>query len=1050
MVRGGPAPGFTVSAPDVTVTQGTTGTVPVTVNSSACFSGVATYSAATVGGVQMSPPAGTLAVNGVGSAVAGFSFFAPLSMAPGTYAGTATVSIGGISHAAAFSVKVVPNSTPYYTFTPFNSAPLVPGGSVTRYFVVQKQNGYNGVPVFSVNPAFLPAGISVVFSDGGKATYGTATATISAANAVVPNNGFSIPVDSSDGALSVSFPVGVQIVAAPLGVTYSVAYSNISSATKRGTVAVLTPRITGGTPPFTVTGTGLGAQSGTTFTTNGQADVTGTLTVTDTSGAVATMAATIPAAPVVSDAILASMAMERIAGLEMFAGQLVAAGRSDAALRAAFLAAAGVSAADYPGLRSAAMLYKSAQAGVKTGAGLALKPLLVANLLPETAPVSNALARTLRGYYNQGAGLAASSGASFLGAAGAGPMVASILGSGGGGPVLTFPGSCSDASICPQLAVDGYVQVDPGSGQVSGSAYAQLNGVPAVTQSYGSVEVHVDATLAGPGGWLDGDVASGAGSAVRADTRQLTGWATSSGQYMVSGYGDGTVEDGSLNGFYFHGNQMFRSRPARWDVSSCVPSVTGLTVDSVPTNAFVPGTSQAWRPAVVYGTCLLGVTSVSVRGLQGLSLTLGTVAFDQVNLTYRVDAGATASSGSVLLSAGSVTLETPARVETALPRIDAVSPGNWPSGNSTLVTISGVGFGTFAPTGTTAPVTIVGETTGQPLPYVGCWSVVKPAGCPLVGSGWSDTAITLVVTPPGDDPGEVVDVTVTGGTYSALGFQGQGSQKPAAQVGGKPRVEANASFTLNWQSPWQFQATATPPGGRFSQSVELVAGTSAATLTAIGDVALSGIGQSLTFTLGNPANPNLRGAPSPGGLARLTVTYAPLTGQAVSKQFLVPTFGMSCYFTALESDYFDSSGSCPAQVLTLGGQTRTYCSTFLGAVKLQGSGVGDDGTILQYSTALGAYVLSTQIQTADVTAAIADGTVARDRSIITARNVRVSLQGIGNSLRADDVGGPTYIQGYRLDLYRGSGKAVCANSPNPIVVASCTPGLTTCPTIGPQ
>ena len=683
MVRGGPAPGFTVSAPDVTVTQGTTGTVPVTVNSSACFSGVATYSAATVGGVQMSPPAGTLAVNGVGSAVAGFSFFAPLSMAPGTYSGTATVSFGGISHAAAFSVKVVPNTTPYYTFTPFNSAPLVPGGSVTRYFVVQKQNGYNGVPVFSVNPAFLPAGISVVFSDGGKATYGTATATISAANTVVPNNGFSIPVDSSDGALSVSFPVGVQIVAAPLGVTYSVAYSK----TAQGISATLTPKIKGGTPPFTVTGTGLGSQSGNTFTTNGAADAVGTLTVTDTSGAVVAIAATIPAAPVVPDAVLASMAMRRIGALEDFASSLVAQGRSDAALRSAFLASMRVSAGDYAGLKNVAMQYRSARAASKAGAGLALKPLLAKGYTPENAPVALAEAAALRTYYSQALGLAGAWAPQFSVLPGAAAMKAAIIGP--AGPDGGVGTGCDECGYV-RLYTTADVQMDPGSGLVLASAEAELDFTgpadPALTLS-----TQVDGFLSGPTNPL--------GSGYGRDTCgpgcaeiYVSGQASATGDYVFSATGTGVVTDQNT------GLDETRTRPAygtkTWDASSCVPSVSSISVDGAGRNAFVAGAAGT---AVVSGTCLLGVSGASVSGLPGLSVTLGTVGFGSVQLRYGPAAGTAAASGastgSVVLSAGSLMLPAVAMVVPSLPYITGLTPGVWQSGSTVAFTITGVGFG---------------------------------------------------------------------------------------------------------------------------------------------------------------------------------------------------------------------------------------------------------------------------------------------------------------------------------------------------------------------
>ena len=53
------------------------------------------------------------------------------------------------------------------------------------------------------------------------------------------------------------------------------------------------------------------------------------------------------------------------------------------------------------------------------------------------------------------------------------------------------------------------------------------------------------------------------------------------------------------------------------------------------------------------------------------------------------------------------------------------------------------------------------------------------------------------------------------------------------------------------------------------------------------------------------------------------------------------------------------------------------------------------------------------------------------------------LDTIGNGLLANDVG--SAIKGYRIDVYKGFGRTVCAGFGNPIVVGACTPGSPACP-----
>jgi len=169
---------------------------------------------------------------------------------------------------------------------------------------------------------------------------------------------------------------------------------------------------------------------------------------------------------------------------------------------------------------------------------------------------------------------------------------------------------------------------------------------------------------------------------------------------------------------------------------------------------------------------------------------------------------------------------------------------------------------------------------------------------------------------------------------------------------------------------------------------------------------------------------------------------------------------MSCYYTTTEQEWGTSPSACGTITIrgvtysgTVTGPpnlTGTYCNAFIAQTKLQGSGVKADGTKIQYlpdrTTRVWALNSVTEISTKDGTPPVADQTVARDRSIIGGKSsVRVSLDGIGSSLLANDIGGSGTIAGYRTDIYKGVGPGVCANYPNPIVVGACSPGSATCP-----
>ena len=258
-----------------------------------------------------------------------------------------------------------------------------------------------------------------------------------------------------------------------------------------------------------------------------------------------------------------------------------------------------------------------------------------------------------------------------------------------------------------------------------------------------------------------------------------------------------------------------------------------------------------------------------------------------------------------------------------------------------------------------------------------------------------------------------------------------------------------ATITLARESLTTINATAAPSGGVFNFTTTLSSGSNGATVAQANGYSTSSNPDKIQLTA-----PGGGGPPSPGGLETLVATYT--VDGAVAKNDLntIATFGMSCYMVALESDYGTPPNSCSSTTISgvtysgavtnPYGLTGTYCSSFIANVKLQGTGQLNSGSYIHYNTSTGQMDSVTSVIGADGTAVIAGGSVARDRAIIPGRGVLVDVDGVGNGLLANDTGGK--ILGYRLDLFNGAGKAVCANYPNPHGVGVCqTPQGTTCP-----
>jgi len=487
------------------------------------------------------------------------------------------------------------------------------------------------------------------------------------------------------------------------------------------------------------------------------------------------------------------------------------------------------------------------------------------------------------------------------------------------------------------------------------------------------------------------------------------------------------------------------------DQSSVLITYPQPSITSLSTNYGLPGTSVA---VTISGTGLgirdqdlnvyQGVTSVNVSGNGcpgsscGVTASFEPVSVDpfapfpvppatSVNATLTIAAGAAA--GTYQLSVTAFGFQTPNSlpfvVADATPQITSVSPATFSVGSGPVpVVIAGTGFGS--------------NTALDPSQIL-----IQPgSGLTLNAlSSWSPTQINATVTPTavGD-----YGISVVSGGAGGNGFQA-GPQSQTAAQSNTFRVTAGTNpvtLALTRQSLTQVVAAGTPTGGNYSYSAVSFGGS---TVQLSPNTTVTP--QNVTITLQDPPNPSPNGSPSPGGLAEVDVIYVGPSGASGLKTFNVATFGLSCYFTASENDYWNGqncsssggySGAGPAS-----GLQGQYCKAFLADVRLQGSGVTRQGSSIKYDTTARTYYQAPLVG-ADQSPVVAGQTVARDRNIIPIGGVYVSLDGLGDFL-ANDVGNKKYIVGYRIDVYEGVGRGVCAGFPLNIPIGACNPGNPQCP-----
>lgn len=432
-----------------------------------------------------------------------------------------------------------------------------------------------------------------------------------------------------------------------------------------------------------------------------------------------------------------------------------------------------------------------------------------------------------------------------------------------------------------------------------------------------------------------------------------------------------------------------------------------------------------------------GTTTATLSG-SGISWSVVEQIASQVMISYSVSTTAPTGSRTLTLATRFGQASTTFNVGDGTPVVTSISPGTWGAGTTTSVTFGGRNFGT-SPTLSFSTSDVSATITSS-----------------------SNTQIVANVTVTECAPNQSVTITVQSHGYNGSGFIATSSgQSSSGTDSATIQAIPTETVSLTRLSLVQIKATGTPSGGTFSYSVAALNGTSLAGISFASGV--TSTTNPNTANLSDPSNPTTNGTPSPGGLAKITAKYA---GRCTTgtDSFQVPTFGMSCYYTTLQSDWGSPPSSCasiPINGITYSGTvtnpnglTGTYCSSFIAEVKLQGSATLNNGTYIQYNPSTKLISTVSQITGSDGTAVVANKTVARDKgaisgctkthyAIIPGKGVLLNIDQIGTGLLANDIG--CDIIGYRLDLYKGSGKAVCSNFNNRISVSACSPGSTNCP-----
>lgn len=130
------------------------------------------------------------------------------------------------------------------------------------------------------------------------------------------------------------------------------------------------------------------------------------------------------------------------------------------------------------------------------------------------------------------------------------------------------------------------------------------------------------------------------------------------------------------------------------------------------------------------------------------------------------------------------------------------------------------------------------------------------------------------------------------------------------------------------------------------------------------------------------------------------------------------SFVVTCYTIANEKDWSTTPSSSNVCGLP---EDNSYSSRFLQDVRMQGSGVTRDGTIIHYNSNQACYNTESCARTATGVCAVPGTTIAVDTTVIPRKStVKVDILG---QRQAQDTGGG--IKGYHIDDYVGEQPALC-------------------------
>ena len=517
----------------------------------------------------------------------------------------------------------------------------------------------------------------------------------------------------------------------------------------------------------------------------------------------------------------------------------------------------------------------------------------------------------------------------------------------------------------------------------------------------------------------------------------------------------------STTGFCSCVNYQFYNSGSQGGTVYPQPRITALTDGNYNSfRPYVDTVQSANQYLIVWGSFLTAAgasnpPTISVNGVSSAGGAISVSGFhlgggwyvgettstgaSQINIPYWVDANATPGTYTLTLQTVGGSTSTTFAVRDASPVITSVSPNPWQAGTTVAFTITGSHFGTAAPSLTISPSSAI--TSSQITNYT---------DNSIVGN------VTLADLATG-----TASIGVTSNGYGS-GFQPAGGASSASPPVGIPISAKPASFAwFTWNPLSTIQASAGPgPGGTYSFSkTDLNSGASVNVQFASG----------VTSTT-SPTTLSLQDAASSGGnttggaLSTITLTYLAPNGNSVSQHFNVATFGLSCYTTTLESELWNGS-TCTTEtaygVVYSGtttnppGLSGTFCQSFLKEVLLNGSGVSRGGQTIaprsNYTSTQSNWSFAPQpLQTANLTTPVANQTIAVDTTIMPF-NTNVSLSPFpGTTFIAQDTGAHTGAQaivGYRIDVYKGLGKAYCPTGfLNSISVGACNPASASCPT----